>query len=107
MATVKSLISIQIDFATTKAQAQQLDTLAGQLEDLARSSLENSLKAIGAAWTGESAQEYIQKGELLEEKLKGSAKNLRAIAEAIRQVAQVTYNAEREAILLAQIKNNG
>lgn len=106
MSTVKTLVSIQIDFANTKKQAQKLDTLAGQLDDLANSSLENSLNAIGAAWTGESAEEYLQKGELLEEKLRKSAKNLRAIAEAIRQVAQVTYNAERQAILLTQTESS-
>ncbi|MCD7746719.1 MAG: WXG100 family type VII secretion target [Lachnospiraceae bacterium] len=106
MTTAKTLVSIQIDFSKTKKQADRLEALAKQLETLAGSNLENSLSTIGASWTGESADEYLSKGRQLEEQLKKCASNLRSIAEIIRRTAQVTYNAERQALLLAQTKSS-
>ncbi|MCD7716110.1 MAG: WXG100 family type VII secretion target [Lachnospiraceae bacterium] len=106
MSAAKTLTSIQIDFSKTKKQADNLESLAKQLETLAGNSLENSLVSINVSWSGESAQEYLNKGRQLEEQIKKSASSLRSIAQVIRQTAQTTYEAERLAVLLAETREN-
>lgn len=106
MNAAKTLVTLRIDFTKTQKQADTLETLAKQLETLAGDSLENSLVSINASWSGESAQEYLNKGRQLEEQIKKSAANLRSIAQVIRQTAQATYEAERLALVLAETRES-
>ncbi len=90
-----------MNFDQTMRKAQQLEELAGELERLARNSMENSMQAVSRAWTGDAANAYLNKARTLEGKINGSATQLRAIAGSLRHVAQVTYNAEMTAYIIA------
>lgn len=93
--------SINMNFNLTMNKAQELDNLAGELERMATSNLENTLQTLSRSWTGDAANAYINKGRIMENKIKSSADQLRAIAGTLRHVAQVTYNAEIQAYMIA------
>lgn len=97
-----TLFSIQMDFNRAKAQASQLEAIAGDIERLASNNMEECMSGISSNWKGDSAKLYVKKGRQLEQDMKGSARELRKIAQTIRKIAQNTYNAEKKAIIAAR-----
>lgn len=100
----KTLTSIQIDFNRAMKQADRLDDLAYELTGLAQNQINGAMQEIHYSWTGEAAEQYLKKGQIIEEKVIQSASQLKKIAAVIRTTATVTYNAELEAIRIAQIR---
>jgi WXG100 family type VII secretion target len=97
-----TLFSIQMDFTKAKAQANQLEQIAQDIEKLANSDLEECMSGVATNWKGESATAYVKKGRQLEVEMRKSAKELRKIAQTIRKVAKNTYDAEKTAIIVAK-----
>lgn len=98
----KSMYEINMDFSKANAQAAQLETVAKDLDTLAKTSLEDCMTGVKTNWTGSSATSYVKKGQKIQESMKQSAKNLNTIAGTIRQIAKKTYEAEKAAYELAQ-----
>lgn len=103
----KTLSEIQMDFSRTMSQANELDSLAGQLERIADNHMENTLQGIGKAWTGEVSNQYLQKGRSMSRKIKSNAVQLKKIAEAMRIAARAAYDAERRAYEIARQRKYG
>ena len=93
----RSLHSIEMDFSKAKRQAQELDEVAGNLEKLSGTQLEDTLGQLGANWTGDNSVKYIGKGKALQENITATAGSIREVASAIRELAEVIYEAEMEA----------
>lgn len=100
----KTLTSIQIDFNRVMKQADRLDDLAYELTGVAQNQINGAMQEIHHSWTGEAAEQYLKKGQIIEKKVIQSASQLKKIAAVIRTMATVTYNAELEAIRIAQIR---
>lgn len=91
-----SKYEIEMDFEEAKAQAQKLDDAADSLSQISSVKFETTLENIAASWRGESANLYLQKGEMLQGQMNGTASELRSIAAEIRRIAKKIYDAEME-----------
>lgn len=97
-----SRYQIQMDFNQAERKAAELDSIAGDLSRLSGTDLQNTLNSLGNNWKGENAGLYIGKGFQLIENMKKTADSLRQTAETIRSVARNIYNAEMEALRIAE-----
>ena len=97
-----SRYQIQMNFSQAERKAAELDGIAGDLSRLSRTDLQNTLNSLGNNWKGENAGLYIGKGFQLIENMEKTAASLRQTAETIRSVARNIYNAEMEALRIAE-----
>ena len=97
----KTMATILMDYTNAKQQAAKLEDAAARLKRLANSDLEGALNNIGAAWSGDSANLYLQKGRNLKDQILRTAAQIENAAAAIRTTAQNTYNADKAAADLA------
>lgn len=93
----RSYHAIQMDFAKAKRQANELDNVADNLKKLSGVKLEDTLGMISVNWTGENSQKYVSKGRTLQGNISNTAYALEDVAQAIREIARVIYEAEMEA----------
>lgn len=93
---------IQMDFGQAENKAGELDNIAENLTRLAETEWSSTLDTLGSNWKGENAELYIQKGFLLRDNMKRTAASLRQTAETVRTIARNIYNAEMEALRIAQ-----
>ena len=94
-----SRYTIEMNFAKAKGQAKELDNAAARLERIASGSMEDAMSTISGNWKGENAGNYLRKDIL------NVSRELKNTATAIRNIAQVTYNAEMTALELALKRN--
>lgn len=97
-----SRYQIQMNFSQAERKAAELDDIAGDLTRLSGTDLQNTLNSLGNNWKGENAGLYIGKGFQLIENMEKTAASLRQTAETIRSVARNIYNAEMEALRIAE-----
>lgn len=97
-----SRYQIQMDFNRAKQKAQDLDNIANDLSRLSGTDLRNTLDGLSHDWKGDNANKYIQKGYTLKNSMDNTVKNLRNVASTIRTIAQNIYNAEMEALRIAE-----
>lgn len=97
-----SRYQIQMNFSQAERKAAELDGIAGDLSRLSGTDLQNTLNSLGNNWKGENAGLYIGKGFQLIENMEKTAASLRQTAETIRSVARNIYNAEMEALRIAE-----
>ncbi len=86
-----------MDFSIAKRQARELDTVASNLKNLSKDKLGNSLELMAHNWTGDNSVKYIGKGQVLQGNIASTASELEKVAQAIREIAEVIYEAEMEA----------
>lgn len=103
----KSANVIQMEFGQAQAQAEKLEELARDIGRIVDNSFENVLSGIGSAWKSDSSAEYIRKGRKMQDELRKSMRELTESASVIRRIAQTTYDAEMEALSIAQIRQTG
>ncbi|MBO5474618.1 MAG: WXG100 family type VII secretion target [Lachnospiraceae bacterium] len=94
--------SIEFNFRKAMEQAEQLEGTAERLSRLSNYQFENTMQQLAANWKGENASEYMNKGDRLQQQMNGTAKELYNIAADIRRVAKRLYQAEMEALRIAQ-----
>lgn len=87
-------LSILMDFAKAYRQADELEGISEQLRAIADSQLDSTLQGVSAAWKGENAVKYINKGSQLQGKIKGTAQNIQQSAETVRNIARRLQAAE-------------
>lgn len=101
------MTNIEMDFRQAKRQAERLENLASQLENLAEKQFGESMQNLAMNWRGENASAYLQKGRRLEDNMKRTASELRKTAHQIRTVAKKIYEAEMLAKQLAEKRTYG
>ena len=87
-----SRYTIEMNFAKAKGQAKELDNAA-------------AMSTISGNWKGENAGNYLRKAEKVQKDILNVSRELKNTATAIRNIAQVTYNAEMAALELALKRN--
>lgn len=98
----RSYHAIQMDFSKAKRQARELDDVAANLRKLSNDKMELALNQIALNWTGDNSTKYVSKGKTLQGNISNTADALREVAQAIRDIAEVIYEAEMEAWERAQ-----
>ena len=94
--------SIQMDFNHANQKANELDEIANDLSRLSGSDFQTTLNELGNNWKGDNATLYIGKGFTLKESMDKTVSGIRSTASAIRQVAKNIYDAEMEALRIAE-----
>lgn len=97
----KSRYQIEMDFSRAIQQADKLRALGENLYSLSNDKLNGTLQNISINWTGKNSQDFCTKGNILKDKMNGSAQELVNISEDIRRVATVIYRAEMAALEIA------
>ncbi len=100
----KTMHTIEMEFQNARRQADELDQISKSLSMLADSSFQSCLAGIAAAWKGENAAAFCKKGNLVGNNVKNTAQDLKHVAETIREIAQNTYNAEKQNYEIAQAR---
>lgn len=97
-----SRYQIQMDFSRANQKASDLDNIANDLSRLSGTDLQNTLNSLSNDWKGDNATLYIQKGFSLKENLDETVKSIRNTASTIRSIAKNIYDAEMEALRIAE-----
>lgn len=93
---------IQMNYRRSLEQAKELEEQAARLHRVAGRDLETMLMQLRGAWTGANADQYAVKCRVLQQKIEKTASELEKSAQTLRTAAQRLYNAEMEALRLAQ-----
>ena len=97
-----SRTQIQMDFNHATQKANELDEIANDLSKLSGTDLQNTLNSLGNNWKGDNATLYIQKGFSLKESMDTTVTSIRQTAATIRAIAKNIYDAEMEALRIAE-----
>ena len=100
----KTMHTIEMEFQNARRQADELEQISKSLSMLADSSFQSCLAGIAAAGKGENAAAFCKKGNLVGNNVKNTAQDLKHVAETIREIAQNTYNAEKQNYEIAQAR---
>lgn len=95
---------IRANYNSANATADELESIASSLSRLANSDMEEAMSALGAAWQGENAERFLQKGDTVKEQILGTAKKIRTAASELRSDARTTYNMEMKNLQIAKEK---
>ncbi len=90
---------IMADFNKAMAQVQQLMQIAQQMQSLVEGDLNGTLMQIGNSWTGENAQELLQKGNQIKSILSGSQQDVIRVATTFSNIATRLMEQERAAAI--------
>lgn len=93
---------IVLNYQRANAQAAKLEELAARLSNAGKNDMRNARAEQASGWQGENQQKLSGKVEMLESKIVTTANSLKKVAEAIRKIAQNTYNAEMRAWEIAR-----
>lgn len=102
---MSSRSEIRFNFNQALAQASELDSVADHLEQLDRKT-ENSMQTLSAAWKGQNATAFLKKEDRLKSEVRKTAAEIHNIADDIRRIARRIYEAEMEALRIAQQRNS-
>lgn len=98
---MKTASQIKFDFQQAKKRAAELEEIAEDMRRLAKSDLENTMGNLSAAWKGDSSRQYLTKAARLQEEITATSRDLNNIADTIRRIAAIIYDAEMKALQIA------
>ena len=102
---MKTSAQIKMNYREAMQQARDLDTLAGKIRTTANQKVEQSMQLLSSGWKGNTASDFLRKYSELKRQILASADELNSIADDIRRTAQIVYNAEMEALRIAQTRS--
>ncbi len=97
----KSLHLIEMDFKNAISQAENLERIAKEIENLLNNQFKPCMDIVSGSWRGENASSYIRKGNIVREDICSEAKKIRDTAAVVREIARRLYEAEKRAYRLA------
>ena len=100
----KTEAEIYLEYEKAIAQAETLMRLAEELDSAVAGEAKEAAAALAAVWKGECADFFYEKCDLLTQKCAESISSLKKSAEAVRTIAQNIYNAEMQALRLAEAR---
>lgn len=99
---MRSRSEIIMDYNRVMGLADQLDSLAGKLKQEMDGTVRGTLDSLRAAWQGENFELFMSKSYNFISNAASSADSLQSFAYSIRSNAQRVYNAEMEALRIAE-----
>ena len=97
----KTKEAIEIEFSRAISQADELDSVAASLSQLASSLSYGEMERLKKSWKGGNADMVILKWQELSQDMYDTAQNFMQISSAIRNTAALVYKAEKSAMYLA------
>lgn len=98
----KSLHLIEMDFKNAIRQAENLERIAKEIENLLNGQFDSCMNIVSGNWRGENASSYIRKGNIVREDICCEAKKIRDTAAVVREIARRLYEADMRAYRLAR-----
>lgn len=99
---MKTSGEIRFDYENALTQASRLEELANNIQRRVVRPMDSTAQDLHAAWTGTSANDFIRKEQDLRGQVAQTEQDLRDIASDIRTIARRLYNAEMDALRVAQ-----
>lgn len=99
---MRSRSEIIMDYNRVMGLADQLDSLAGKLKQEVDGTVRGTLDSLRAAWQGEKSELFMSRSYDFILNAASSADSLQSFAYSIRSNAQRVYNAEMEALRIAE-----
>lgn len=93
---------IEMDFGKAQKQANNLERIANDMKRLSNVEISETLQKISNSWQGENAELYVRKGSILQDQILDTRKKVLRVANKIQRSAKNIYNAEMEAIKIAE-----
>ncbi len=103
---MRTRTEIRMNFKQTLQQADMLDRVGDKLDRLADRTLEDSMQMLAVAWKGENASAFLNKENRLKGNIKETGGAIHEIAEDIRRIARRVYEAEMEALRIAESRHS-
>lgn len=103
---MSSRSEIRINFRAAIRQAEQLEGVADRLRRLAKNKMEMSMSSLANAWKGQNATDFLAKEGRLQGSILKTANEIQNIASDIRIIAQRIYEAEMEALRIAESRDS-
>ena len=100
----KTSYQIWMDYQNATNQANRLDEIANKIENTSQKDLMGNLNQLAANWKSDSSNQYRRKGQNISNNLTSIAKNVRTTANTIRTMAKNTYDAEMQALSIANTR---
>ena len=97
----KTMFQIVADFSKTKEQASVIEDIAKKIRK-EKQKLYDDMSFLSAGWKGDNADAYMKKVYAIADKASDIADSLQASANVIMQMAQNTYDAEKESYEIAK-----
>ena len=96
---------IELNFQKAIRQASKLEQIAAEIERAVSADIAQSMQMLGSGWRGQSADAFLAKEEKALANMRNMSSTLSGLASGIRQSARAIYQAEMEAIRLAQTRD--
>jgi len=96
--------SIRFDYEKAMRQADELDNIANDLSNLSSKEFGGVLQSVSVNWKSDNSTIYLNKGRTLQEDINKTVKSFKKIADDIRVIARRLYDAEMEAIRIAETR---
>lgn len=103
---MSSEYAITFNYNKAIKQADELIEISEGIGKIASGKLSDGINIIDKNWNGENSNKFISKSNKLKTKVEDSAKDIKNIADTIKKMAKVTYDAEMESIRIAKEKQN-
>lgn len=96
-----TLNQISVNLSRENQNAKRIEDIAGTIDNLAGNRIDEIMQGLKREWKGDSARLYIENIGRLQDRLKSRAKELRKIAQDIRNKAKSIYETEKRNIEIA------
>ena len=89
---------IEMNFSRALAQAEELETLSKELNEMATEHIRGAIRLLMLNWKGDTAELYSDSGGQLTHEMLDTADDLIKVAKSIATTADIVYTAETAAI---------
>ena len=96
---------INIDFNKARQQADRLEALANELDNLTQNDYVSAMEQVRSGWKGEASDQFLAKGGVLENDLRGTVENMRKVVANIRDMVTKVERAQQLAQAVVRKKN--
>lgn len=97
---MKSKREIEMNFSRALSQAEELESLSKELNQMATEHIRGAIKMLMCNWQGDNAELFLNKGEAITNEMLETADDLIKVAKNIASTANIVYNAENAALQL-------
>jgi uncharacterized protein YukE len=94
--------TIEFNYQNTINLVRQLESVAEDIKNVSDQCVKNSLQILSLKWNGENYKKFFSKGDLLCSKMNKKTGSVVVIASTISEIARTIYEAELEALRIAE-----
>ena len=99
---MKTMYEIFMDFDNAMDQVEKLRNISKSVDTIGNDGVGGSIRTIKGCWTGENSDDYIEKSQIVEGKVKKTGSDIAIVADRIESIAIRTRDAELRALAIAE-----